>query len=211
MPKPLALDSAQGLQPEDAKEFEEWRACVIQRFEMACGGPQENDFGIRLERLAKLPPEVLVQLFAQALKVLHHEDQPSLQPVGRVQESGLGLPGDVLSPRPAGQSCVCRLDLAAEAGVMLSALFRQVEEGFQPEVSDVEDLHAFLHEANRHQSPPELRIGTDFRSDTRQQHGLAGGPGDPRRVCAGRKERRCCRGLAPGPHSAHARGRRTGR
>ena len=49
MPQALALLGTQGLQPEDAEEFEERCACVVQCFEVACGGPQEHDLGIRLE------------------------------------------------------------------------------------------------------------------------------------------------------------------
>ena len=58
------------------------------------------------------------------------------------------MPGHIVSRGPARQIGMCRPQLAAEIGMLFGALLRQIEQRLQPEVSDVEDLHALLHKAD---------------------------------------------------------------
>ena len=70
--------------------------------------------------------------------------------------------------------------------MLLAALIRQIHQGLQPEISDVEDLQALLHKANRQQGTAEFRDGAQLRGDAREQHGLPPAPpAHDERVLAG--------------------------
>ena len=107
------------------------------------------------------------------MQVLDHEDETSVKPVGRFQDSGPGAFLEFVSAPLSDKGIVCGSQFPGDMGMRVGDLPREVEERFQPEIPQVEDLMAFFHEPDRQQLPGEFFIGAYLRSSASQQHGLA--------------------------------------
>ena len=167
-PAGLPIQWLQGDRPE---QFEEGLVRIVQRREAAGGGGQQHDPGLRLQRLAQPPAEIVVHGVAECLKVLDHEDQPPVEEFRRFDDGGAGAVGQ-FALAPAGfQVGMGVTQLPRESRVI--GLSRQVKQRFEPEVGETEDLVTFLHEPHRQQAPGEHLVGSEFSGGARQQHGLA--------------------------------------
>ena len=91
VPEAPARIDIQRLQINDAEQLEERLRRIIQPFEPTGRGGEQHDLRFRLQRLAKLPAEVLVDIAAEGLQVLDHEDKPPAQPIRRRQNGRLRL------------------------------------------------------------------------------------------------------------------------
>ena len=170
-PQAPAGFSVQRLQGDRPEQFEERLARIVQRREAAGGGGQQHDSGLRLQRLAQPPAEIGIRWTAECLKVLDHEDQPPVEEFGRFEDGGARALGQ-FALAPAGfQVGMGIAQFPRESRVV--DLLRQVEQRFEPEVGETEDLVTFLHEPHRQQAPGERFVGPNLGCDARQQHGLA--------------------------------------
>ena len=171
VPQAPAGFSVQRLQRDLPEQFEERLAHIVQRREAAGGGSQQHDPGLRLQRLAQPPAEIGIRWTAECLKVLDHEDQSPVEEFGRFEDGGARALGQ-FALAPAGfQVGMGIAQFLRESRVV--DLLRQVEQRFEPEVGETEDLVTFLHEPHRQQAPGERFVGPNLGCDARQQHGLA--------------------------------------
>ena len=176
-PQAAALVGVQGAQVDGAKELEEGFVGILDTVEPAGGRGEQHDLGLGLQDGAELPPEVPVDLVVQRLEVLDHEHQLSAQPVGGAEHGGAGQLLDPLFEPAAGQRCMGAPQLPRQLRVAGAAFLGKMEQGFEPEVRDVGDLVAFLHEPDRQQLVGQRAIDAQLRGHAREQHGLSPAPG----------------------------------
>ena len=172
-PQTSALFGIQRFQLDDSEQLEEWLPRVVQPLEATGGGSEQDDLGLRLQRLAELPSEIFIHVSAQGLQVLDHQDNLPSQPIGRIQGSRASVIFQLL-PAPPGRQIGVRIpELLRSFRIGLANLPCEVEQRFEPEVAQIEDLLALLHEPDRQQLFRELPVGAQLRSNARQQHGFS--------------------------------------
>ena len=103
VPEAPARIRIQRSQINDAEQLEERLRRIIQPCESTGRGGEQHDSRFRLQRLAKLPAEVLVDVAAQSLQVLDHEDKPLAQSIRRLQNGRARLSLNVRVTPPSGQ------------------------------------------------------------------------------------------------------------
>ena len=69
---------------------------------------------------------------------------------------------------PAAQVGMRRLQFPRELGMACGAFPGKMEQRFEPEIGQIEDLRALLHEPDRQQRFGKRRVGAQFRDDARQ-------------------------------------------
>ena len=128
---------------------------------------------VRLQRLAKLPAEIVVDVTAQGLQVLDHEDELPAQPIRRLQNGNARMPLNIRVTPPGGQIGVRREEFLGELRIVSRVRMGEVEQRFEPEVGQCEDLLALFREPHRKQTLGKCGIGSQFRADAGQQHGFS--------------------------------------
>ena len=73
---------------------------------------------------------------------------------------------------PAAQVGMRRPQFPRELGMACGAFPGEMEQRFEPEIGQIEDLLALLHEPDRQQRFGKDGVGAQFRGDARQQHGF---------------------------------------
>ena len=188
LPQALAVLGVQRSQGDRAEQFEEGLARVLQSPETAGGGGDQHDPGFGLQRLAQPPPEIVVHALAQRLKVLDHEDQTSVEAFRRLQNGGAGAVCE-LALAPAGlQVGMGVAQFARQVRIRTGDLPGEMEQRFQPEIGEVENFMALLHEPHGQQARGKLLVGPELGGGAREQHGLAPAARcDDQNVLAGRR------------------------
>ena len=171
-PQTPALPGVQRLQAQDPEQLEERLPRIVQPPETTGGGGEQDDLGLRLQHPAKLPAEVAVDALAQRLQVLDHEHELPAQPIRRLQDGGAGTRLQTLPAPPGGQLGVCILQLPRDLGIVFSALSRQVEQRFEPEVGQGKYLLALFHELDRQEPLRQCAVGAQLSGGAGEQHGL---------------------------------------
>ena len=185
-PQPPAVLRVQSLQFDDPEQFEERRRSVVEAPKTGSGRRDQGDLRFGLQCFPKAPSEVVPDIRTQCLEVFHHEDQPPIQPVGRVEDGRSGVEFQVLASPAFGQERMRCAQFLAEGRVGRPTLSRQMEQCLAPEVRQVEDLVILLAEPRRQQATGELGVRPEFAGQSRQQHGLAHtAPADDDEVLAG--------------------------
>ena len=163
----------QRLQLDDPEQLEERPLRIVQSLEPTGRGGQQHDSRLRLQRLAKPPAEIIADVAAQGLQVLDHEDDPPVQPIGRLEKGGARTLLDVRVPPPGGQVGVGREELPGELRIAGRVRAGEVEQRFEPEVGEGGDLLALFHEPHGKQTLREGVVGPQLRADPSQQHGFS--------------------------------------
>ena len=108
VPEPPAFVGIQRFQIDDAEQLEERLPRVVQSFKPTDRGSEQHDLRFRLQRLAKLPAEIVVDGAAQGLQILDHEDERLAQPIRCLQDGGVRTLLNIRVVPPSGQIGVRR-------------------------------------------------------------------------------------------------------
>ena len=173
VPETPARIRIQRSQIKDAEQLEERLCRIIQPFESTDRGGEQHDSSFRLQRLAKLPAEVLVNVAAQSLQVLDHEDKPLAQSIRRLQNGSARMSLNVRVTPPSGQIGVRLEKFPGELRLAGRVRMGEVEQRFEPEVGQCGNLMALFHEPDRKQMLGECVVGPQLRADAGQQHGFS--------------------------------------
>ena len=173
VPEAPAGVRAQRFELDDPEQLEERPLRIVQSLEPTGRGGQQHDSRLRLQRLAKLPAEVIADIAAERLQVLDHEDDPSVQPVRRLQKGSARTLLDVRVAPPSGQIGVRREEVPGEIRIAGRVSAGEVKQRFEPEVGEGGDLLALFHEPHWKQTLGEFVVGPQLRADAGQQHGLS--------------------------------------
>ena len=103
VPETSAFVGIQRFQIDDAEQLEKRLRHVVQPFETTGRGSDQHDLRFRLQRLAKPPSEVVVDVFAQGLQVLDHEDKRLVEPIRCLHDGGMRTLLDVRVVPPTAQ------------------------------------------------------------------------------------------------------------
>ena len=163
----------QRFQIKNAEQLEERPLRIVQSLEPTGRGGQQHDSRLRLQRLAKLPAEIIADAAAEGLQVLDHEDDPSAQPIRGLQKGGARTLLDVRVTPPCGQIGVRRQEFPGELRIAGRVRVGEVEQRFEPEVGEGGDLLALFHEPHGKQTLGECVVGPELCGDAGQQHGLS--------------------------------------
>ena len=146
VPEAPARVGIQRLQVNDAKQLEERLRRFVEPLEPTGRGGKQHDPRFQLQRLAKLPAEILAGFAAQGLQVLDHEDKLPAQPIRRLQNGSARTFFDVRVAPPGSQVGVRREEFPGQLRIASCARPGNVEQCFEPEVRQRGDLLALFHE-----------------------------------------------------------------